>query len=80
VSWSVVSTGTCPLSDRAELIEGMLVGRCGNAEEDAIVTILEHAKAQGEHWRLLSRIDGGRSALNHNLQGAQQRRLDAVFG
>jgi hypothetical protein len=67
------------IDDRAELIEGMLLGRCGNAEEDAILTILEHSKAQGEQWRLLSRIDGGRSSLDHSLQGEQQRRLDSVF-
>ncbi|NUN15963.1 MAG: CHAP domain-containing protein [Myxococcales bacterium] len=65
---------------QAKLIDQMVQGTCGNAEEQAILTILRHAKNKGQLYTVIALVPGGVDTLNDNLHYAEQDELNRLLG
>ncbi|MCO4762569.1 MAG: hypothetical protein KC502_13745 [Myxococcales bacterium] len=67
------------VKERGKMIKTMMSGYCGDADEDAILTILKNAKGRGDLWRVVVAA-GGSSDILWALDGAQDTAARKVLG
>ena len=75
------------ISSAILLLENLLKGNTGNADENAIIRLLSIASNRNDCARVLEMIrgvgdgdlDDGRKRLKRNLQGPQDDQLDQIF-
>jgi hypothetical protein len=65
-------------SERAQLVKTMMGGYCGDADEDAILTILRFSKQKGDLGRVMAEV--GQGALLSALDGAQDTEARKILG
>lgn len=65
--------------DRGALITKLIAGTCFDAEEDAVLSVLRYSKEKGDHWVVAHWTEGGLSAIQWALDGAQDTTLGKIM-
>ena len=66
-------------SGRAEMIDTMMNGVCGDADEDAILEILYFSESNGDLRSVVSRVDGQGDQIVYKLDGSQDTAVCNLF-
>jgi hypothetical protein len=64
---------------RAEMIDTMMAGCCGDADETAILTVLNFSESKGDLRSVVSRVDGQGSQITWKLDGNNNTKVKKIF-
>ena len=64
---------------RAEMIDTMMSGVCGDADENAILEILYFSESNGDLRSVVNRVDGRGDQIVYKLDGSQDTKVCKLF-